>query len=313
MKNTAPLVSIGMPVYNGARFIRKALDSILAQTHTDFELLISDNCSTDDTHDICRTYAEYDTRIRLFRNERNQGATANYNRVLALAHGKYFRYAAHDDVLAPTNLERCVEVLERESEVILCYPRMRRIDTQGQIIDSVSTSLPLRDKDPVKRWIRFHQLCDDGSVCDPIFGLFRSNVLRSMPGLGNFISHDMVLLGEIALRGEIHEVPEVLFFERVHAGTSVAANPTLDERAAWFDPDNRGNLFNYTPHWIWLIEYLHAVGRAPMRSFRKLVCTSVMLRWMWRYKRGLILGPLAVGAAALRFPRLAARLAAYYH
>jgi glycosyltransferase involved in cell wall biosynthesis len=308
-----PIVSIGLPVYNGAKFVRQAFDSILAQTFGDFELVVSDNASTDGTYAICEEYAAKDARIRLYRNERNMGATYNYNRVFELARGKYFRHAAHDDLLAPTNIERCVEVLEANPNVMLSYPRMQRIDEQGNMIDSFQDSLDIRDPDPVRRWIRFHQLCNDGSMCDPVFGLFRSSMLAKTPVLGNFISADMVLLAETALHGEIHEVPEFLFFERWHAGTSVNANPTLEERAAWFSPENRGKLINYLPQWIWLREYLRAVERSPLRLSQKAACSAVMLPWMARNKRGLVLGLVTVGALVLRLPRLAARFATQYH
>lgn len=308
-----PLVSIGLPIYNGAKFVRQAFDSILAQTFVDFELIVSDNASTDDTYQICEEYAAKDGRIRLFRNELNMGATFNYNRVFELARGKYFRHAAHDDLLAPTNIERCVEVLEANPNVVLCYPRMQRIDEHGTPIDSFQDSLDIRDPDPVRRWVRFHQLCNDCSMCDPVFGLFRCSMLAQTPVLGNFISADMILLSEAALHGEIHEVPEFLFFERWHAGTSVNANPTLQDRAAWFSPANRGKLVNYLPQWIWLVEYLRAIERAPLRLSQKAACAAAMLPWVWRNKRGLVLGLVTVAAIVLRLPRVAARLATEYH
>src|SRR5580698_5675373 len=89
-----PVVTIGMPVYNGARYLEEALRSILNQTYRDCELLISDNASTDATESICRRYAAEDGRVRYLRNERNLGAAANYNRVIHLASGRYFRHAA---------------------------------------------------------------------------------------------------------------------------------------------------------------------------------------------------------------------------
>jgi glycosyltransferase involved in cell wall biosynthesis len=299
--SATPLVTIGLPVYNGANYIRQAIDSILAQTFKNFELIISDNCSTDDTVDICKEYAARDPRVRVSRNERNLGAVHNYNKVIHEARGKYFRHAAHDDVLAPTNIERCVEVLEREPEVALCYPRMQTIDAEGRILKTFSDSLPLRQKDPVARWRRFHQLCNDGSMCDPVFGLFRTSVLRTTRLLGSFISADMIWLGEVALRGQIHEVPKCLFFERVHEGTSVAANPTLDDRAAWFDPENRGKLSNYLPYWVWLREHLRSIELAPLDVRRKILCTGVMLPWMWRYKRPLVISLVKVAMIVLGF------------
>ena len=94
----APKVSIGMPVYNGEKYIREALDSLLAQTFTDFELIISDNASTDGTEAICREYAARDPRIRYVRQSENRGPTANFHFVLDEAVGEYFMWAAYDDL-----------------------------------------------------------------------------------------------------------------------------------------------------------------------------------------------------------------------
>lgn len=312
MVDTAPLVSIGMPVYNGARFIREALDSILAQTFTDFELIISDNASTDETEAICREYAARDQRIRFYRNDRNMGASYNYNRVTELARGKYIRHAAHDDVLAPTNIERCVAVLESDRTVVLAYPQMARIDENGTPIDVFTDSLDLSETDPVARWRRFHELLDDGSMCDPVFGLFRASTLRATRVLTRCIGADMILLAETALRGRIQEIPEVLFFERWHPGTSVNANTTVDDRVAWFDPALRGRWSNHLPQWIWLGQYLQSILRSPLNGAQKLACAGVMARWIVRNKRGLVLGPVALIMQIAGFRRLALQTTKYY-
>ena len=114
-----PRVTIGLPVYNGQNYLVETLESLLAQTYTDFELVISDNASTDRTEAICRQYAAGDARIRYYRNDENIGASANYNRAFELGRGEYFKWAAHDDLLAPTYLERCVEVLDANPDVVL--------------------------------------------------------------------------------------------------------------------------------------------------------------------------------------------------
>src|SRR5260370_42328257 len=108
-----PRVSIGMPGYNGAKYVRRSVQSVLAQDYEDFELLISDNASTDETESICRELAERDGRIRYFRNERNVGASQNFNKVFRLASGTFFKWAAPDDGCHPTMLLRRVAVLER--------------------------------------------------------------------------------------------------------------------------------------------------------------------------------------------------------
>ena len=105
-----------MPVYNGQNYIVQALDSLLSQTYSDFELIISDNASTDSTQDICKDYASRDARISYVRQVENLGAIPNFNRVFELSRGQYFKWASHDDLCEPTCLERCVEVLEHQPE-----------------------------------------------------------------------------------------------------------------------------------------------------------------------------------------------------
>lgn len=111
MTDDKPLVSIGMPVYNGERYIRQALDSLLAQDYANFELIISDNVSTDGTQGICLEYAARDERIRYYRNETNLGALRNFNRVFELSSGKYFMWAAHDDVWNPAYVQEVLALL----------------------------------------------------------------------------------------------------------------------------------------------------------------------------------------------------------
>src|SRR5882762_1549884 len=116
-----PRISIGLPVYNGENFITDALESILGQTYTDFELIISDNASTDRTEALCKSYAARDPRIRYWRNAENLGAARNFNRVFELSSGEYFKWTAHDDVLAPDYLEKCIEASDRDPSVVLVY------------------------------------------------------------------------------------------------------------------------------------------------------------------------------------------------
>jgi len=116
-----PKVSIGLPVYNGERYLREAIDSILAQTMDDFELIICDNASTDGTEVVCREYVDRDDRIRYYRNDDNLGASRNFNRTVELALASYFKWAAHDDALAANYLARCVEILDHEPTVVLSH------------------------------------------------------------------------------------------------------------------------------------------------------------------------------------------------
>src|SRR5215510_12797807 len=118
MTHHTPRISIGLPVYNGEKFLREALDSLLTQTFEDFELILSDNASTDETPAICRVYAAADKRVRYVRNAANIGVYRNFNRVFQLASGKYFKWAAADDVCQRDLLAKCLRVLETDSDVV---------------------------------------------------------------------------------------------------------------------------------------------------------------------------------------------------
>src|SRR6266567_2589360 len=131
---SAPLLSIGLFVFNGERFLGETLDSILNQTFTDFELIISDNASTDRTAEISQAYARRDSRIRYYRGEKNMGPGWNVRRVYELATGKYFKWAAADDLMEPDLLRRCVEVLESDPECVVAYARTMQVDENGTFI-----------------------------------------------------------------------------------------------------------------------------------------------------------------------------------
>ena len=149
---STPLLSVGLFVYNGDRFLEEALDSILNQTFTDFELIISDNASTDRTGKIAEAYAERDRRIRYYRAERNMGAGWNVRRVYELARGKYFKQAAADDLLEPDFLRRCVQILETDPGCVLAHARTKEIDENGAFISNYVTPHKADYDDPVKRF-----------------------------------------------------------------------------------------------------------------------------------------------------------------
>jgi glycosyltransferase involved in cell wall biosynthesis len=206
-------VSIGLPVYNGEKYIGEALGSILAQTYQNFELIISDNASTDKTEQICRAYATRDSRIRFYRNRRNLGAYKNFNRVFELSSSEYFKWAAYDDLLAPEFLQKCVSVLEKDPCIVLCHSKTVRIDEHGKLVGSYEHKMRI---DSWKPHERFGDLIGIHNPCWPIFGVMRARVLRMTPLFGNYIATDRNLLAEISLVGRMYEIPEYLFFRRDH-------------------------------------------------------------------------------------------------
>jgi glycosyltransferase involved in cell wall biosynthesis len=287
MQAGQPRVSIGLFVRNGENYLRAALDSLLAQTYTAFELIVSDNASTDATAEICRSYAARDSRIRYLRNAVDLGAAPNANRVFEPAAGEYFKWATHDDVCAPTFLERCVGVLDRFPAVVLCYARTLFVDEQGRPLEYYhGDSLHLRFATPYERYHAYHQRFRRRGNCNPIFGVMRAGVLRETPRFGSYPSSDMILLGELALRGEIHEVQEYLYQRRDHPLRSVRLHARLEERAQWFDTSQRPSV--QLPRWRWFGEYLRAVTRVPMSPADKLRCYLETGGWLVRHRRGLL-------------------------
>ena len=276
-----PRVSIGLPVYNGAQYIGEAVSSILAQTYGDFELIISDNGSTDVTPQLCRQFAARDGRIRLYLNEENRGAAWNYNRVFALASGEFFKWASHDDLIAPTYIERCVEVLDGHPDAALCYPKTLLIDASGGNPIPYADELHLVSADPVERFRNF--LFRKPERCNAVLGLARRAVLARTSLIGHYNSSDRVLLAHLALLGTIHELPEALFSRRVHPQASLKANTTAREVAAWFDPSRRHRLV--LPLLRRGVEYLRCIRRADLGLGGQLACARLVARRYWWDRR----------------------------
>jgi len=237
-----PLLSIGMPVYNGELFIQEALDSLLSQSVTDFELIISDNGSTDRTAEIYREYAEQDERIRFVREEENRGYVWNFNRVVELSCGKYFKWAAADDIHQPDFLERCIAVLENDPSVVCCHTYTNKIDSTGAKIATLTdpTEGGL-SQDELQRGIRrpdasspsvsqrFHDvLCSPGWGAR-ISGVMRRDELLSTGLLKPYYGSEKVLMGDLALKGRFYDVPEFLFSQRVHVGASACLDSGAEQ------------------------------------------------------------------------------------
>src|SRR5262249_40369011 len=148
-----------------------------------------------------------------FRNSQNIGVDRNFNRTFEVARGDYFRWSSADDLCAPTLLERCVEVLDRRSDVILCYPKTRYIDEKGAFLRDYEDGLHLDQPKPNKRLATYLWKIH---MCNASFGVIRSRVLRQTRLFGIYSDSDIVFLGELALHGCFFELPEILFYRRIH-------------------------------------------------------------------------------------------------
>lgn len=288
-----PRVALGLPVYNGENYLREALESLLAQTFTDWELILSDNGSTDGTESICREFAAKDDRIRYLREPVNRGAAWNFNRVFELCRSPYFRWAAHDDVCAPGLIEKCLEALRARPDAVLAHPRTRIIGPRGEALADYTTRLRT---DSDRTSVRFHDCICVDHACFPIFGLIRSDALRRTPLLGAFTGSDRNLLAELALYGPFLEVPEVLFLRRDHPGTSTRMHPSPKERAAWFRADSRPALAPIL-HRAW--GYWGSLNRVPLSPRDRLACVGVLGKWAGQRARHWLLRQTDFGARTL--------------
>lgn len=318
MNNKSPLVSIGLFVYNGERFLRPVLDSLLAQTFQNFELIISDNASIDSTGEICREYASRDQRIRYYRNERNMGAGWNVRRVYDLATGKYFKWAASDDYCAPEFLERCVEALEADSGVVLAHTRTRVIDDKGQFLEDYDVVLRTGSHWPLER---LSDLLLIGHRCYQIFGVIRLDALHRLPPQGSYVHSDRVLLLQLGLLGRFHEVPEFLFTSTKHSGQSVWTLPARVRSRhfrltrlhgtlpgiEWWDPNKLRKLS--FPEWRVLREYAVSIMRAKLGFWGKLRGYVLLTYWIHQNHRRMI-KDLVVAADQLLYRLQTSRTAA---
>lgn len=282
----SPRLSIGLPVYNASNYIHEAVDSILNQSFKDFELIISDNASTDETAEICKEYAKKDSRIRYYRNETNIGAARNFNRVFDLSSTEYFMWAAHDDVYSPYYLKSCIEVLDRDPTVVLCHAKPIIIDRYGEELKGYMEErnyFKLKNTGSSKPHKRFYDLVCRRHLCFPIFGMLRSYVLHNTPRLGEYLGADRNLLAEIALLGRFHEVDEVVYFRRHEEQYSSIAD--VSEKAKWFDAKSKGHIvIRFKRNFV---EYMRSIMRSPINWHEKLFCYFCMCIWALKKRKKL--------------------------
>ncbi len=214
-----PKVSIGMPVYNGEKYIREALDSLLAQTFTDLELIISDNASTDRTEAICREYAVKDSRIRYVRQPENRGGHWNFNYVLQAAKGLYFTYLACDDVLDSCFLEKTVNYMSRHNECVL-------VSGDFESIDKFGLRIRIEELDEIRETIKWEWRCREffrypiSKVFFCIYGLMKTElakvIFEAIPHPKMATGSELPLLARLAVAGQIVSIPMVLRKYRWH-------------------------------------------------------------------------------------------------
>jgi glycosyltransferase involved in cell wall biosynthesis len=282
-KNKHPKLTIGLPVYNGVDFLEESIESILTQTYKDFELIISDNASTDRTEEICRDYAAMDHRIKYIRQRENMGAARNFNLVFELSTGEYFKWSAHDDVCEPDFLLECVDVLDRNPTVVAAFTEAKRINEDGQPFADISFGKEICFPDP---HLRLRIALTQWFFPLPLWGLIRANVLRKTHLYRDFTSGDRLLLAELCLHGPLYQITKRLYRERVHDNSGRQTWKDPKESAKWWG--TRQIWKNELQYWLLLLGYSWAITGVDGNWNERVKCYKEVYDWLKIHRSDLL-------------------------
>lgn len=276
--NAAPRLTIGLPVYNGEEYLAEALDALLAQSYEDYELIISDNASTDGTEDICRRYEAADARVRYVRLPANIGAAPNHNAVFRQGRGELFKWASHDDLYGTDLLRRCVEALDERPDVVLAHSWNAIIDGTGAVTETFDYQLATDSPHPPERF-RSLLFAPGG---DDFYGVIRSDVLRRVAPHDSYHHADRTIVAELALHGAFYQVPEVLYFRRDHPTRAERACPTVRTRCVNLDPRRADRLRHPVARLYgeYALGWLGVIRRAPLTAAERRECVRHLNRWL---------------------------------
>jgi len=261
-----------MPMYNCEKFVARSIESLLAQTFSDFELVISDNASTDGGEEICRAYAARDARIRYVRRETNIGGPGNFRYVFSLCRGEYHKWSTADDYWDPTFVAKAVAVLDADPSVVLCYPKTRLIDADDALLEDYEDNLHLLDPSPRHR---FNTLLATIGLCNAHLGVIRRSAMNRTRLIGPQHTSDVHFLAELSLFGKFFLLPEYLFFRRFHTQSSSWNRADVERQLAYYAP-NRKDLRMHAWRKIWLLG--SAAWRAPIPARERFGLTADVAR-----------------------------------
>jgi glycosyltransferase involved in cell wall biosynthesis len=277
MMDSSPRLTVGLPVYNGENFLAESIEALLGQKYEDFELILSDNASTDSTAEICERYVKADSRVRYFRQPRNIGCAPNHNFLVEQARGELFKWASSDDLYARDLLERCVAALDDDPGIVLAHSWTAMIDPSSAVTEKVEYGLATASPSTPERFRSM--LFDDGGDDDG--GVMRISMLRKIAPLDSYQHADRTQVAEISLWGRFYQVPEWLYFRRDHPDRALRANPTVRSWCTNLDPRRadrlRHPLVRLYGEYIW--GYISAIQRAPLSPADRRACYRQLAEW----------------------------------
>jgi polysaccharide pyruvyl transferase WcaK-like protein/glycosyltransferase involved in cell wall biosynthesis len=276
---TVPRLSIGLPVYNGEDYLAEALDALLAQSYRDFELIISDNASTDGTEEICRRYMAQDERIRYIRQSTNVGAAENHNVVVRQARGELFKWASHDDLYHPDLLLRCIEALDTHQDVVLASCLSAVIDNTGTVTEAHIRYPDATDSPRAPERYRGLLFALGG---DDDYGVIRIDVLRRTALTGSHYHSDRTLTAELSLHGRFLRVPEVLYYRREHPNRAGGTQQSVRKWCVTHDPRRANRLRHPTvrllAEYVWA--FVDGIRRAPLSARDRVECNRALSEYL---------------------------------
>lgn len=270
-----------MPVYNAADFVTGALDSLLAQTYGNLEIIVVDNASTDATGEICAAKARADRRIRYFRNDTNVGVFNNYSLAFRHSSGALFKWATAADWHAPTFVAVCVEELRRRSDVVLCGTRAKLFSEDlGSAEAYDDNNMNLLDESPSARFARLYAVIGLNNI---MYGVIRREALERTRLHRPYYQSDVVLLAELALMGKFVELPEYLFFRRMTRQTATQLMGRAERESYMFGRAVRAPSSGRLQR---SLDLLALVWRSPLRlRERGRLLSQVARRLYWDQRR----------------------------
>lgn len=261
-----PLVSIGVPVFNGESGLGRCLEALLHQDYPNLEIIVSDNASTDATCSIAEHYARIDGRVKFLRSDQNRGGGWNFNRVFELSSGKYFMWAAHDDARAPSFVSACVERMEECPDAVLCQAHtaasiegnddtlyIARFDTFEH-----ATGVVERYRETLKHF-----------PATGMYGLYRSSAMGATMLFARVIATDMAFIQELSIHGRFIQVPETLFYYSARASWNTIqqdARQVLGHEKPWW----------YVPFVVLFFHHAQRIARSAIPFELKLRLWTVL-------------------------------------
>ncbi len=269
-------ISIGLPIYNAEKVLHRVLDSILNQTHVDFELIISDNASTDNTSSICNEYTKKDNRIKYFRQQKNKGIHYNFNFVLQNAKYDYFAWIGADDYWEKENLKENLNILVKNQNIV-CSMGIPDFVDDSEINGIPSKILPkLRSKylnekyetisgnydQKVKKYLK-------NSMCDMFYGIYRTNSIKKCFLIDKFAGSDWAINLNVLKLGDVHVIDKKLWHKTLGGISSKGMIKTLSIL-------NKGKISKIIPYYnftSWCVKNLGV--RICLKNFNYFILLNI--------------------------------------